>query len=286
MPEYKDLYRQIGELIRARREDAGITQDTLGERLGMTRTSVTNFENARQRVQLDTLYQTAEVLGVPVSALLPPEIEGESVKIPQARLKGLPTTVREWIREVMVRPRQRVGEEYLEWIRERAKAPTPPPLMHLCDSIYGFGEVTDMPVPIEKAARAIGVEVRYGPCKGEVSTAIFRSKDAALIAINSLQPIVRQRFAIAHALAHLILHDHNFHIDFGFSESSKEECEANNLAVELLVPGGVLENDLRGKMLDFEDDERVRELAERYKVSLQVMNARLFPEKHRFPEVV
>ena len=53
------------------------------------------------------------------------------------------------------------------------------------------------------------------------------------------------------------------------------EVEANSFASELLMPVGLLERDLKGHVLDYEDDALLRGLAERYSVSLQVMIFRL-----------
>ncbi|MFN8418795.1 MAG: helix-turn-helix transcriptional regulator [Anaerolineae bacterium] len=65
------LYTIIGSLIRKAREKMNMTQDALSERLGLTRTSISNFERGQQHVQLHTLYQIAILLEVPIADLLP-----------------------------------------------------------------------------------------------------------------------------------------------------------------------------------------------------------------------
>jgi Zn-dependent peptidase ImmA (M78 family) len=54
-----------------------------------------------------------------------------------------------------------------------------------------------------------------------------------------------------------------------------EEEEANVFARELLMPASFLEKDMQGVVLDIESDSRVKELAKKYGVSLQVMALRL-----------
>ena len=54
-----------------------------------------------------------------------------------------------------------------------------------------------------------------------------------------------------------------------------EEIEANRFAAELLMPETMLTDDLRGKKLDIENDELIRELADRYRVSPQALTYRL-----------
>ena len=65
------LYTALGALIRARREREGMTQSELARRVGMTRTSITNIESGRQKVQLHTLYDVAKALNVSPEDLLP-----------------------------------------------------------------------------------------------------------------------------------------------------------------------------------------------------------------------
>jgi Zn-dependent peptidase ImmA (M78 family) len=80
---------------------------------------------------------------------------------------------------------------------------------------------------------------------------------------------------MAHALGHLIIHNKAFHVDVRLPNTTAEEAEANTFASGLLVPHGHLEKDLKGRTLDFEDGEVVRELAEKYRVSVQVMATRI-----------
>jgi transcriptional regulator with XRE-family HTH domain len=65
------LYAEIGTRVRRVRVGQKITQDVLAERVGLTRTSITNVEAGRQKVQVHTLVEIAEALGVGVGELLP-----------------------------------------------------------------------------------------------------------------------------------------------------------------------------------------------------------------------
>lgn len=62
-----------GQLIKAARKKAGITQKELGERLGIAYQSVAQWENDLRRPKLDTLQRIAAALGTTVNWLLPPE---------------------------------------------------------------------------------------------------------------------------------------------------------------------------------------------------------------------
>ena len=67
----KDYYVALGRQIAHAREGK-MTQDTLAQKLSLTRTSIINIEKGRQQVLVHTLADIAGVLGVPVNQLMPP----------------------------------------------------------------------------------------------------------------------------------------------------------------------------------------------------------------------
>lgn len=71
MTEDWALYEQFGALVRSAREGRGLTQADVAEKLGMSRTSVTNMEQGNQPVSLATLYHLADILDVEPVDLLP-----------------------------------------------------------------------------------------------------------------------------------------------------------------------------------------------------------------------
>ena len=62
--------RDIGKNIRQLREEAGLTQEALAEKLFVTRQTVSNYENGRTRPDLDMLITIAEVLHADVTHIL------------------------------------------------------------------------------------------------------------------------------------------------------------------------------------------------------------------------
>lgn len=65
------LYREIGRALRKRRETAGLTQEVVAQRVGLSRTSITNIEQGRQHVSLHVLYALADAMGAKPGDLLP-----------------------------------------------------------------------------------------------------------------------------------------------------------------------------------------------------------------------
>jgi len=73
-----------------------MTQGELALRVGMTRTSISNIESGRQKLQLHTLYDIAQALEVPPEALLPsPEYPKPEV-IEERLPEGLTPAERDW----------------------------------------------------------------------------------------------------------------------------------------------------------------------------------------------
>jgi transcriptional regulator with XRE-family HTH domain len=67
------IYRDFGRRLRRARKQATLTQDRLAQRVGLTRTSITNIEQGTQHVGLHLLYQLAKAVGLAPVELLPDE---------------------------------------------------------------------------------------------------------------------------------------------------------------------------------------------------------------------
>lgn len=147
-------------------------------------------------------------------------------------------------------------------------------------------KINEPPISIEKIAKQLKLRVRFEPFDGDLSGCIVRHGNHATVGINSLHHENRQRFTLAHEIGHFLLHkgeevivDRGFRVNLRDAEASKaenpEEIEANYFAAELLMPENILIDDLKGKKLDIENDELIRELADRYRVSPQALTYRL-----------
>jgi Zn-dependent peptidase ImmA (M78 family) len=135
------------------------------------------------------------------------------------------------------------------------------------------------PVPVEKIAEMLRLEVRYSPNSDAVSGALIRKGKELIIGVNSSQHPNRQRFTIAHEIGHFILHKgFNLHVDEDFcinrdGSSNLDEREANRFAAELLMPEELIEADL--SRFEYVNEAIVSLLASKYKVSAQAMQIRL-----------
>ena len=65
-------YREIGYRIAIAREEAGLNQKDLAERLGISQATLSNYEKGKRRVYLPQLQKIAEDLGRPLEYFLQP----------------------------------------------------------------------------------------------------------------------------------------------------------------------------------------------------------------------
>lgn len=86
----KNYYVALGRQIAMAREGK-MTQDSLAQKLSLTRTSIINIEKGRQQVLVHTLADIASALGVPVGKLLPPQDDVTH------RLRDAPREGRAWV---------------------------------------------------------------------------------------------------------------------------------------------------------------------------------------------
>ncbi len=159
-----------------------------------------------------------------------------------------------------------------------------PSIKETVETLLKKCRVTKPPIPVERIAEQYGLDIRVAPFEGDLSGALVRTDSETYIGVNSFHHPNRQRFTVAHELAHFFLHkgmrlhiDKNIWVNWRDDESSKavnwEEIQANRFAAELLMPTAFLMRDLN--KLGRVDDNLVQLLARKYKVSSQAMDIRL-----------
>jgi len=99
------FYRTFGIKLRQARQAAGLTQEVLAERVGLSRPSIANIERGNQQVPLHMLASFASVLGKKPCDLLPEDMRGQGSKqLPKKladKIEPLPENSREWISRVV-----------------------------------------------------------------------------------------------------------------------------------------------------------------------------------------
>src|SRR5208283_4819914 len=89
------FYKRIGENIRAKRKERGLSQEGLARAIGLKRPSMSNIEKGRQNILLHTFCDIVETLDSNANALLPERLRPEPVNMPD--LTALSKEVREFV---------------------------------------------------------------------------------------------------------------------------------------------------------------------------------------------
>ena len=101
-----------------------------------------------------------------------------------------------------------------------------------------------VPVKLRPLVRSLGVQARLAALPGTISGQIGRVDGGFLIRINRREAKARQRFVLAHLLAHFLLHrDHiqpgevwEERVMLRSGQAAAIEDEADRLAFDLLIP--------------------------------------------------
>jgi Zn-dependent peptidase ImmA (M78 family) len=146
-----------------------------------------------------------------------------------------------------------------------------------------------VPVQIDKVARALNLTMQAAPLGERVSGVLLVEGDRGAIGYNLAHSWVRRRFTISREIAHFLLHAKKsakeelfidscvrFRPDKNLSASAdRKEVEANQLGAALLMPKGLVQEEIRRRNLDLDDEEAIRMLAKEFFVSEPALAIRL-----------
>lgn len=98
----ESFYINVGERVRLQRKKVGMDQETLSRHLNLSRTTIINIEKGRQRLSLEHAWLAAQVLGISIEDLLPP---------------NQPKTVDDWAKEIQkAEVSDQTKEGVINWI--------------------------------------------------------------------------------------------------------------------------------------------------------------------------
>jgi transcriptional regulator with XRE-family HTH domain len=101
-----NFYKLVGSKVRSARIAAGVSQTLLATRVGLTRSSITNIEAARQRVPLYHFVLISRALNKEISELLPenPKSNDSHVSLAiEEKMADSPATTRDFVRGAVAR---------------------------------------------------------------------------------------------------------------------------------------------------------------------------------------
>ena len=145
-----------------------------------------------------------------------------------------------------------------------------------------FRHIEEIPVQLGAIAKDLGVSVKLSTLRPGISGHIRREEGAYVIRVNRHEVRERQRYALAHELAHFLLHREEIDRSGGIEDnvlyrsgaSEQMEYEANRLAADLVMPMAAVRREL--KLLEpLASEEVIDRLAEVFRVSRAAMEIRL-----------
>lgn len=142
--------------------------------------------------------------------------------------------------------------------------------------------LSEYPVKLGAIARNLGVRVLLSTLPRGISGQIGQEDGEFVIRINRHEAKHRQRFTLAHELAHFLLHRDRIIAEGGWSENvllrsgqpASIEYEANRLASDLVIPSDKLQEAISQYSGPI-TDEVIEDLARRFGVSTAAMEIKL-----------
>lgn len=139
------------------------------------------------------------------------------------------------------------------------------------------------PIKVGDVASALGLKVVTAPLEPKISGLIQPAADAPSgfeIKVNKYEIPERQRFTIAHEIAHFLLHRDQIgrgvidSVLYRSNLTSRSETEANKLAAEIIMPSTLLSKEIT-KRGGIKQPFIVDDLAALFRVSAPAMKVRL-----------
>lgn len=143
--------------------------------------------------------------------------------------------------------------------------------------------LTAFPVKVGELAKELGLEVYKSPLPPSISGMIKPSTskaDGYEIRVNKFESVERQRFTLAHEIAHFLLHKADIRagvidsVMYRSALTSKKEAEANRLAADIVMPKELVQKELLARG-GIPSDEVAEELARVFRVSTAAMKIRI-----------
>lgn len=139
------------------------------------------------------------------------------------------------------------------------------------------------PVDVIGLAQALGYSIRFEDFEPTLSGCYVAKH--RVIGVNKSHASTRQRFTVAHEIAHAILHadndaalfldEHAVHLRDSTMFPRATEIEANRFAAELLMPESEVRQ-LVSSPVEIYDEEAITAIARAFDVSPQAFTVRLF----------
>ena len=261
------------------REQAGLSQQGLGDRVGVTRQTIAAWEKGERAPSVLQFARVARVLGVSLELLLGAEGEEEAVLLFRADDPGVLSPV---LRGLL----SEQAEAYAAIERLAGELPVLPasrPLegydAHLVEGVArevrDWLGVEDAPLgDVLALVEGKGLKILCQPLPDPISGfSAYTDAWGGVIVVNSKHALERQYFTCLHELGHLIFHRREY--DRPNEKAGKRgdprERAAHHFASAVLLPREVMEDELRAFVLGWLPDPVLADMKLRYGVSMRTV---------------
>lgn len=265
----------FGERVRAARRMAGLSQEELAARMGVTKQSISKYEKDIMRPQSSTtLISAAQALQVPVDYFFR-ETLPEPLRVRYRKRASMPVKSLLGITERVSDSLERYLElEELLGIKSEFSAPARHTGLRTADAAlfsarelrkdWGVGET--IPVPsVSQLLEDRGIRlVAVSGFKDFDGLSGFCG-DEPFIAIDERRPKDRLRFTMLHELAHIL-----FWAD-GHRDDKDDERHCQLFASEFLLPAAALRSELAERARRVISPPELLQIKEKYGISMQAI---------------
>jgi len=144
--------------------------------------------------------------------------------------------------------------------------------------------LSNSPPKLGQLAKDLGIQIKVSSLGTGISGQIKKENDSYVIRVNRHEARERQRFTIAHELAHFLLHRHVIdsstdgikdNVLYRSGEPERIEYEANRLAADIVMPMVQVNKALTENFSGIITERTIESLAARFQVSKAAMEIRL-----------
>lgn len=138
----------------------------------------------------------------------------------------------------------------------------------------------DFPVKVGALAKSFGISVKSSTLNAGISGEIKQEGGNYVIRVNRHDVKARQRFTLAHEIAHFLLHKESIgdgivdDILYRSSLSDSMEAQANRLAADILMPMSFVNKKLT-ELSQYREEEQIEKVASLLEVSITALKYRL-----------
>lgn len=265
--------------IQAYRDQAGLTQEELGARVGVTRQTIAAWEKGEREPGVLQLSRVATALGVPLERLLGLAKEEEATLLFRAddpevlspELRGLLSdkaetyaAIERLAGELPVLPESRPLEGYDFHLVEQ-----------VAREIRDWLGVEDAPLgDVLALLEGKGLKIICQRLPDQVSGfSAYTEAWGGVIVVNARHALERQYFTCLHELAHLIFHrrEYNHPNERAKRRGDPREKAAQHFASAVLLPREVVEDELHAFAFSWIPEPVLQDMKYRYLVSMRTV---------------